>query len=485
MMKGTTRMRRLTFLLALIAICFVSASAQKPLTLSEKLATEITTKLPEWESVDSKPLFEPVFNHGHAPPIEANLSSGNRTLKISVRLDETANNPEAARNMMSPMRSFLMRSVVPPGYAVPNLGKEAMLLSRGNVVEVGVSKANLFLRVNMTFPQLEKKPGNFYEQTLAPKEEREIALKIARIIAYAIDGERSISPCSNDFYTISFPNAPETSEEKLFAAISNADARTIEKILAQKPNLDYRFQISNAFINSYDQDKNTALLVAVKQGCLDFVKMIVAAGADVNAASEFGETPLMLAAASRHLEMVRFLISAGADPKARDEVGRNAAFYSYSYHYTLNYLRNLYKEKPAEVENNRRSVLKELTKAGLNLLEAAPNDKDTLLLELLKNRVSNKDYAKELLDFGVDVNSEDYEGNTALIIAVNFLSREERNETVRLLLARGANPNQKNKRNFAALSLAQKDFNRYKNDAYTQKPISELINILKEAGAIE
>ncbi|HEX8565286.1 MAG TPA: ankyrin repeat domain-containing protein [Pyrinomonadaceae bacterium] len=478
-------MRRLTLLFALSVICFVSAFAQKPQTLSEKLASEVAAKLPEWKSVESKPFFEPVFNHGHTPPIEANLSSGNRTVRINVRLDETANDSEAARNMMSPMRSFLMRSIVPPGYTVPNLGKEAMLLSRGNVVEIGVSKANLFVKIDLTFPETEKKSRNVYDQTLAPKEEQEIALKIARVITDAVDGERTISPCSNNFYTIRFPSSPQTPEEKLFAAVSNAKFEIIKEILAQKPNLDFRYETNNSFVSSFGQDQNNILHVAVRQGCLDFVKAIVAAGADVNAANNKGETPLMLAAASRHLEMVRFLISAGADAKARDKAGRNAAYYSLTYHYTPNYLRSLYKEKPDEVENARRAILGELTKAGIDLLETAPNDKDTLLLELLKDYGANKAYAKELLDLGIDVNAEDYEGSTALIIAVSFLSREERNEIVRLLLARGANPNQKNKRNFTALSLAQRDFNLYKNDAYTLKPISELINILKEAGAIE
>lgn len=478
-------MRRLTLLLALSAICLVSAFAQKPQTLSDKLAAQVAVKLPEWKAVESKPLFEPFFNHGHTPPIEANLSSGNRTVRISVRLDETFNNPDAARNMMSPMRSFLMRSVVPPGYAVPNLGKEAMLLSRGNVVEVGVSKANLFLTVDLTFPEVEKKRRNVYDQTLAPKEEQEIALKIARIIATAIDGERLISPCSNDFYTISFPNASQTPEEKLFAAVSNARFETIREVLAQNPNLDYRYETNNSFISAFGQDQNNILQVAIRQGCFDFVKAIVGAGADVNAANNKGETPLMLAAASRHLEMVRFLISSGADAKVRDKAERNAAYYAYTYHYMPNYLRSLYKEKPDEVGNARRAVLSQLTKAGINLLEVTPKHKDTLLLELLKNYAANKDYVKELLDFGIDVNAEDYEGSTALIVAVGNGARSERNEMVRLLLSHGANPNQRNKRNFTALSLAQRDYNLYKNDAFTLKPISELINILKEAGAIE
>jgi ankyrin repeat protein len=478
-------MRRLTHLFVLSAICLVSAFAQKPQTLSEKLASEVAAKLPEWKSVASKPFFEPVFNHGHTPPIEANLSSGNRTVRINIRLDETANNPEAAGNLTTPMRSFLIRSIIPPGYAVPDLGKEAVLLSRRNVVEIGISKANLFLTIDLTFPETGKKNRNVYDQTLAPKEEQEIALKIARVIANAIDGERAISPCSNDFYTISFPNSQQTPEEKLFAAVSNARFDVIKEVLAQKPNLDFRYETNNSFISSFGQDQNNILHAAIRQGCLDFVKALVAAGADVNAANSKGETPLMLAAASRHLEMVRFFIAASADAKARDKAGRNAAYYSYAYHYTPNYLRSLYKEKPDEVEQARRDVLKELTKAGINLLETAPDDKDSLLLELLKDYKANKDYVKELLDFGIDVNAEDYEGNTALILAVSNGARNERNEIVRLLLTRGANPNQKNKRNFTALSIAQRDFNLYKNDAYTLKPISELINILKEAGAIE
>src|SRR5260370_21835404 len=49
------------------------------------------------------------------------------------------------------------------------------------------------------------------------------------------------------------------------------------------------------------------------------VKMLVAAGADVNAQSKIGRTPLIVAAGHPGgAETVRLLLSKGADPKAKD-----------------------------------------------------------------------------------------------------------------------------------------------------------------------
>ncbi len=61
----------------------------------------------------------------------------------------------------------------------------------------------------------------------------------------------------------------------------------------------------------------TTLMIAAGAGNMDTVKAMMAAGADVNAASKNGTTALMAAAAQGHLDIARFLVENGADVNAR------------------------------------------------------------------------------------------------------------------------------------------------------------------------
>ncbi|MGN0820935.1 MAG: ankyrin repeat domain-containing protein [Akkermansia sp.] len=65
----------------------------------------------------------------------------------------------------------------------------------------------------------------------------------------------------------------------------------------------------------------TPLMRAVAAESLDEVRDLLAAGADVNAASILGRTPLMMACDAMNPEMVELLLSAGADVHARDLQG--------------------------------------------------------------------------------------------------------------------------------------------------------------------
>ena len=67
---------------------------------------------------------------------------------------------------------------------------------------------------------------------------------------------------------------------------------------------------------------NTALLLAARVGDLASAKLLVAAGADVNAAAAYGISATVLAAHSGNVELVEFLLENGADPDA------NAAGYT-------------------------------------------------------------------------------------------------------------------------------------------------------------
>ena len=56
-------------------------------------------------------------------------------------------------------------------------------------------------------------------------------------------------------------------------------------------------------------------------GDVEICRMLIEAGADIDAAGNRGNTALMFAAERGHAEVCRVLIEAGADPRARDCFG--------------------------------------------------------------------------------------------------------------------------------------------------------------------
>lgn len=108
------------------------------------------------------------------------------------------------------------------------------------------------------------------------------------------------------------------------ASVGNTDAMT--RLLAQGvPPDEYR-----------DEHKRTALNIAAYNGKIDAVKILVEAGADVNAIQNGGHTVLQCAVEpeqggpeqalkdSRSLDVVNVLIAAGADPSIVDWHGSTA-----------------------------------------------------------------------------------------------------------------------------------------------------------------
>ena len=71
---------------------------------------------------------------------------------------------------------------------------------------------------------------------------------------------------------------------------------------------------------------NEMLVDVCREGDLDAVKLLIDAGADVNAREddEDGKTPLLAACCCYNPDIVRALIEAGADVNAKDEFGRTA-----------------------------------------------------------------------------------------------------------------------------------------------------------------
>jgi len=69
---------------------------------------------------------------------------------------------------------------------------------------------------------------------------------------------------------------------------------------------------------------DTPLHVVCSWGDLEAVRLLLDAGAEVNAVGDIGRTPLFCVLASGNVDIVRALIAAGADLTHRDEFGDRA-----------------------------------------------------------------------------------------------------------------------------------------------------------------
>ena len=200
-------------------------------------------------------------------------------------------------------------------------------------------------------------------------------------------------------------------------------------------------------------DGETALHLVARTGNVDAAKLLLKAGAKVDAREKFGgQTPLMWAAARRHAPMVELLASSGADVNARSTVRdyqrvataeSRAKFLDRGGFTPLIY---------AARENCGPCVAALLQhKADIGLPD--PSDDPPLTIALMN---ANWDVAKQLIEAGADVNQWDLFGQAPLHVAIATMNRRGDNnpldldaqnqltgrDVVKLLVARGANPNQ-------------------------------------------
>ena len=81
---------------------------------------------------------------------------------------------------------------------------------------------------------------------------------------------------------------------------------------------------ANLNVSAKNPMKVAAIHAASAEGTFEIARLLIEAGADVNAVQQAGFTPLHAAAMGGKLELAKLLLARGADPKARADDGRDA-----------------------------------------------------------------------------------------------------------------------------------------------------------------
>lgn len=246
----------------------------------------------------------------------------------------------------------------------------------------------------------------------------------------------------------------ENAEEQMVKAAQKGDAARVRSLLDQGVSANSRHKLTGW----------SALTVASYHGSLEVVRILIRAGADVNARDKTGGTPLLKAATvpdaenisellKIKAEIIRELLKAGADPSMQDNFGGTAWEQA-----VINNQQELI-DAFGDVKGVKETQLIVAATTGniptaKQMIEegADVNYKDTDGWSALSEAVlsGQVEVLKLLIDSHVDVNLKHQKGWTALMVA----AQKNQMQAARLLLKAGADPKIRNDEGVTAAMIA-------------------------------
>ncbi len=206
--------------------------------------------------------------------------------------------------------------------------------------------------------------------------------------------------------------APAIGSEALFTAIEKGDVETVRLLVE-----------AGADVNAAEGfGGNTPLHEAVKKGDVEIVKILVAAGADVNAEGYFDRTPLTLATEEGATEILQILLGTGpdADTSVGGEDKEAASTPSVG-------SEALY----SAIEKGNVEMVRILVEAGADINAADGFGGNTPLHEAVEQ--GDAEIVRILVAAGADVHAEGYFDRTPLTLA----AEEGATEILQILLGTG------------------------------------------------
>jgi ankyrin repeat protein len=225
--------------------------------------------------------------------------------------------------------------------------------------------------------------------------------------------------------------------------------------------------------NATDPANETMLMIAARVGVLDSVKLLLERGAVVDARDPtYRQTALMVAVREGHTPIVRLLIETGADVNAQTRTGQTPNWvlpnsvpgFGHGVGIVRGGLPPRGSRQPIPgaltpllyaARDGRIEAAAALLDAGADINKTDANGIAPLLSAIVNNRV---DVARLLIDRGADIHAADWYGRTPLWAAVetrnmdvdnasfvNSIDREPYLELIKVLLAKGVDPNVRTK----------------------------------------
>ena len=228
---------------------------------------------------------------------------------------------------------------------------------------------------------------------------------------------------------------------------------------------------AGANVNAANDLGVTPLSLACGNGSATLVETLLQAGANANATTWSGETVLMTCARTGSVEAVAVLLDRGADVQAAEvERGQTALMWAAA--------ENHADVVQALIEGG--AGVNARTKGGSEYLRAGIASAGYTPI-LFAARIGAMDAARVLLDNGANVNDVALDGSTPLLVATH----QARWELAHVLLSRGADPNLEGGAGFLPLHWASGIFNKGISGGRGAKPEKYQLLGSKGSGKLE